>query len=86
MLIGGFQAHSSGRRLGRAAALGLGRLLVAGLRVCNPVQAVDILENSLGKRFIQVPAGSFTNGSVEVEAACMDCVLTAGPPGKAAIR
>lgn len=71
-----------GQRFLQAAA----GLLVAGLRVCNPVQAVDILENSLGMRFIQVPAGSFTNGSVEVEAACLDCVLTAGPPGKAAIR
>lgn len=71
-----------GQRFLQAAA----GLLVAGLRVCNPVQAVDILENSLGTRFIQVPAGSFTKGSVEVEAACMDCVLTAGPPGKAAIR
>ena len=47
-------------------------LLVAGLLICNPAQAVDSLENSLGMRFIQIPAGSYTMGTVEVEAARME--------------
>ena len=47
-------------------------LLVAGLLICSPAQAVDSLENSLGMRFIQIPAGSFTMGTVEVEAARME--------------
>ena len=47
-------------------------MLVAGLLICNPAQAVDSLENSLGMRFIQIPAGSYTMGTVEVEAARME--------------
>ncbi len=47
-------------------------LLLAGMLVWNPLRAADILENSLGMRFIQVPAGSFTMGTVEVEAARME--------------
>ena len=47
-------------------------MLVAGLLICNPAWAVDSLENSLGMRFIQIPAGSFTMGTVEVEAVRME--------------
>ena len=47
-------------------------LLVAGLLICSPARAVDSFENSLGMRFIQIPAGSFTMGTVEVEAARME--------------
>lgn len=37
-------------------------LLLAGMLVWNPVRAADILENSLGMRFIQVPAGYSVQG------------------------
>jgi len=44
-------------------------LLVAGIMAGSPVLAADYVENTFGMRFIHIPAGSFTMGTVEVEAA-----------------
>ena len=46
--------------------------LLAGMLASHPVAIADSLENSLGMRFIRIPAGSFTMGTVEVEAARME--------------
>jgi formylglycine-generating enzyme required for sulfatase activity len=63
--------HSIPLRVQRILLL-LAGLLVAGVLACSPVQAADYVENAFGMRFIRIPAGSFTMGTVEVEAARME--------------
>ena len=44
-------------------------IIALGLCVWGVAQARDSLENELGMRFVKTPAGTFTMGTTEIEAA-----------------
>ena len=47
-------------------------IIVLGLCAWGLAQARDSIENDLGMHFVKIPAGTFTMGTAEVEAARME--------------